>query len=314
MGDDSRADKVKFFLMDLCQIFDGVPGVVYTEVRKASKGRRSTMGVTEKLLNLYRVDQQLQGLKVRLRQAEAYLSTQEATLADLAKQKASLESQIRQLRATIANDENEAAAKEARVAALREKMTQASTSKQHTALLTESSTLKNEKAEIEKRVLEMMGKIEQLQERITQTDAQLAERERVRSVAQGDRDKRSAEISERLSELEAMRAAAAKEVPTSALATYQEAMDRGIDEVMAPVEEADRRNLEYTCGACYTHLPIERVSVLLNRGDLTTCPTCNAILFIDETLRTSISDGGIKKKSTPRKKKAAVPADAGEDD
>lgn len=271
------------------------------------------MGVTGKLLNLYRVDQQLRGLKVRLRQAEAYLSTQVTTLGDLTNQKGSLESQIRQLKSSMANDENEIAAKEERINALRDRMTQASTSKEHTALLTESSTLKNDKAEIEKRVLDMMGKVEQLQEKIAQTSTLMEERDRVKGVAQSDRDKKAEEIKDRVTELEAERAAAVKEVPTTALATYEDAMARGIDEVMAPIEEADRRNLEYTCGACFTHLPIERVSVLLNRGDLTTCPACDTILYIDDTLRTSISDGGTKKKTTTRKKKAASVAAEGDE-
>ncbi|MGP1345849.1 MAG: zinc ribbon domain-containing protein [Phycisphaerales bacterium] len=265
------------------------------------------MGVTGKLLKLYRVDQQLRGLKARLRQSEAYLRTQVATIDDLQKQKASIDGQIRQLKASIANDENEVAAKDERIAGLRERMTQASTSKEHTALLTESSTLKADKAEVERRILDMMGKVEALEATAASLVAQMGEREKVKGVAEGDRNKKAEEIKDRVNELESERAEAAKEVPTSAMALYEEALSRGIDEVMAPIEEADRRNLEYTCGSCFTHLPIERVSVLLNKGDITTCPACDTILYIEETLRTEISDGGIKKtKATPRRKKATI--------
>lgn len=64
---------------------------------------------------------------------------------------------------------------------------------------------------------------------------------------------------------------------------------------MAQVEEQDRRNLDYTCGSCYTHLPVEMVSILLRRGDLTKCPSCDALLYMEQALREDIASSQQKK-------------------
>ena len=47
------------------------------------------MGVTSKLLALYRVDQQLHGLKSRLRGAEAYLKNQDTLLKGIGERRES---------------------------------------------------------------------------------------------------------------------------------------------------------------------------------------------------------------------------------
>lgn len=67
---------------------------------------------------------------------------------------------------------------------------------------------------------------------------------------------------------------------------------------MAKCEEQSRRNMEYSCGACFQHLPVEQVNILLNRGDLTTCPACDAILYMDDELRESISEAAAKKRAS----------------
>jgi predicted nucleic acid-binding Zn-ribbon protein len=66
------------------------------------------MGVTSKLLALYRIDQQLSGLKSRLRAAEAYLRKQDRLLEELSARRAGLESQKKQLEASVHNAEVEA--------------------------------------------------------------------------------------------------------------------------------------------------------------------------------------------------------------
>ncbi len=263
------------------------------------------MTVTAKLLSLYRVDQQLTGLQSRLRAAERYLSAQEKQLGDLNDQARALQSQIRQLEASEHNDETETKGLDERIAMLRDRMNSAQTSKEHSAHLTEINTLKADRGLIEERAIETLNKLEELRVHATELTDQIAEREKVREVAKSDRDRKEAEIRERLEELQGLRAEAVKDVPGSALAIYEERLAKhDPEEVMAPVEEQDRRNMEYTCGNCYTHLPIEPVNRLLKRSDeLIACPACQVILYIEEDLRDSISTSHLKKN------KKAVPSD-----
>jgi len=98
------------------------------------------MGVTESLLKLYRIDQQIDGLKSRLRGAEAYLKQQDAKLTNIAAKVEDLKSQIRQLEATAHNNETELNGFEERIEKLRDRMNNASTSKEHSAMLVEINT------------------------------------------------------------------------------------------------------------------------------------------------------------------------------
>lgn len=262
------------------------------------------MTVTTKLLRLYLVDKQLRGLKSRLRAAEAYLGEQDKLLATLGTKATALQTQIRTLEATIKNDEVECAAMEERASKLRDRMNNAQTSKEHSALLTEISTIKADKKPLEDRILENMGKLEAVRAEFAALEAQKAERDGVRKVASGDRDAREAEIKTRVDELQRERDIAKEDVPPPALSVYEARLALGVENVMAAIDEQDRRNMDYTCASCYTHLPVERVSILLKRGDLTRCPSCEAILYIAAELRDDITEGGKSK----RGKKSATTA------
>lgn len=265
------------------------------------------MTVTAKLLRLYLVDRQLRGLTSRLHTAEKYLADQDKCLKDLDAKHASLSSQLRLLEATNKNDEVEASALDARVETLRERMNNAKTSKEHAALLTEIGTQKDAKKVIEDRELDSMTKVEAMRKELAEIESKRAERKTLHTDAVKDRDARAAEIKDRVAELQKERDVAKKDVPSSALVVYEARVSMGHEEVMAPVEEQDRRNLEYTCGACYTHLPIEQVSILLKRGDLTKCTTCQAILYMAQELKADI-DAGNEKKAKQSAKKAASAA------
>ena len=57
-------------------------------------------------------------------------------------------------------------------------------------------------------------------------------------------------------------------------------------EAMAPIDEIDRRNREYTCNSCNMHLPFELVAQLSNRSDhVRRCPSCTRILYVREDMK-----------------------------
>lgn len=246
------------------------------------------MGITATLLHLYRIDQQIRGLRSRLDTAERYLKSQDQQLTELDSTLTVLQSQARQLEAAAANDENEVKSAESRIAMLRDRMNNARTSKEHGAVLTEINTIKADKSLVETRALESMTKVDEIRAAMQQKRAERDERAKVRTVALADRDARAAEIKDRLSELQAERAKAVEEIPGPPRAVYEGLMDLGIEDIMAPIEEIDRRRVEYNCGSCYTLLPAERVNIVLRKTDYTQCPNCKAILYMEEEMREAI--------------------------
>ena len=259
------------------------------------------MGVTQKLLALYLVDRQLSGLKSRLRSAEAYLVQQDSQLKNIETRRAATAAKLRHAESSAHNLETEVKGIDERIATLRERMNTATTSKEHAALLTEISTIKAERGKLEEQAIQALQEAEQFRADMAGLDTEKAEREKVRVVALADRDARTVEIKDRVKELEKERTTALADVPPSALGKYNALVEAGFEEIMAPIEEQDRRNKDYSCGGCYTHIPLEMVNTLLTRGEMVTCPSCNVILYIEESLHTSIT-GAAEKKRAARKK------------
>lgn len=241
------------------------------------------MSATIKLYRLFMIDKQLRGLKSRLTQAERFLKQQEHQLSQIAAQRTALAGQLRQLKASIGDHEGEAKRLEEKVASLREQMNSAQTNREYKAFLTEVNTFTGEKDKEESAALELMGKVEELEARDAQLGELLTEREKMRGVAEADRDQRAEEIKGRVEELEKELEKRRAEVPADAMAAYEDlvGLNPGEDP-MAPIEIVNKKRHEYHCGSCMMGLPMETVSGLLSHGNLTRCPSCTVILYLEE--------------------------------
>lgn len=254
------------------------------------------MGATSKLLALYRVDQQLNGVKGRLQQAERFLRRQEHLLSEVNATHETIKGQLRQLEAAAHNDETELKQLDERIESLRERMNSAKTHKEHSAVLTEINTLKADRGAIEDKLLDQMNTVDRLREQLADVEAQRTEREKVRDQAEADRQARAAEIESQVGALEAERRTKADDVPPYALEMYEERVSLGLDDVMAPVTEEDRRNMVYISEASNQALPVELVNKLLLRQEVVIDPFSDAILYLPEELRESLESAAEKKR------------------
>lgn len=237
------------------------------------------MDITSRLLRVYQLDRQLAGLQSRLRAAERFLAEQGTQLAALDAKHAAVSLQAKQIAAHVANQENDIRSTEERLEYLREQMNNAKTNKEYKGFLTEVNSLKADKGKVEEEALSQMTRADELKEQLAQLEAQRAEREKMRGVAETECVTRKAEIADRLEELTKERAAAAAEVPADVLAQYERLFELRDEDAMAPVEIADRKRHEYNCGACMMSLPME-TSISLLAGKLTVCSNCQCILFL----------------------------------
>jgi len=248
------------------------------------------MALVDSLLSLFRVDGQVRGLRIRLTSAERFLAGQTKQLNDLLQQQQELSTRRKHLQASIGNKEVEVKGIDQRLDKLRNELNSASNTKLHAALLTELNVIKINRSEVEDRMLAEMEQVEQLVQQIAALDLQIAERSKLRGTAQAQLEERQADVGQRLAELEAERQQAAVLVPDAALAIFDDMADTHDGEAMAAVEEIDRRNREYACGACNMHLPFEQVSKLTSGGEaLMRCPSCGRILFMQDEMRGSLA-------------------------
>lgn len=265
------------------------------------------MSVTEKLLRVFRVDQQLGGLQGRLRAAERFLEEQTRLLAQIEAKRDVVSAQLRQAQASASDHEGEMARFDAKIEALREQMNNAKTNKEYKAFLTELSTFKAERGNSETLALEQMTKLDELKKQVAELETQKAEREKVQKVALAERTTRAEEIKDRLTQLKAERVTLAKEVPADSIAIYTDLVRRLGDEAMAAVEELDRRRHEYSCGSCQMAVPVETVSALIRgttpAAPLVRCVSCGCLLYIEKEVAERLQPGqakrGGKKESVP---------------
>ncbi len=253
------------------------------------------MDVTSKLLRVFLVDKQLRGLQSRLHAAERFVGEQDKHLQQIDAKRSALETQVRQLKVAIADAEGQTKSIDERMAHLREQMGAAKTNKEYKAFLTELNTYKADRDGLETSTLEQMGKLDELKKQLAEMDGQKSEREKVRTVAGGERDTREAEIKDRVAELKAERAKLAAEVPADALKTLEKLITEREDEAMAPLEEHDRRRHEYTCGSCMMALPVEKLSALLSNGRITHCPSCGCLLYLEAELHKQLTTPASKR-------------------
>ena len=243
------------------------------------------MSLTAKLLCLYQVDKQVRGLQCRVQTAQRYFNLRTRELAELDAKRKSLQTQSRQLQATVHNDESEITSLDERIAKLRDQLNSASTSKQYNAFLTEVNTFKADKDKVEERALESLGRLEEVKAQLALLDEKRIEMVKLCENASKERDEKTAEIKDRLDELNKERTEAAADVPADTLNEFEAEIELREDDVMAPIVEMSRRHMEYCCGVCQVLLPMEIVSSSINGGTLNRCTSCGAFLYIEQETR-----------------------------
>jgi len=244
------------------------------------KGLNDKMKVIDALLQVYRVDGQLRGLRGRLEGAERFVREQQKQIGDIDLKRESLEGQLRQLDAKTADLSGESDRLEARINELRDRMNSAQTNREYKALLTEVNTLKADKSAIDDEALEHMTRAESIREQLNDLSGKRGEHQKVQGVAEAEREQRLSEIKDRLGELEQERDRLVAEVPPDVLRIYEDLTSRHGEDAMAAIEELDRRKHEYTCGSCMMSIPVEAVATLVQGDTLVRCVSCGCILYL----------------------------------
>ena len=248
------------------------------------------MSLMDELLKLYRVDSQIRGLRSRVGSAERYLQAQTHSCEEVAARLEELRARKRHIQAKIANLETEGAALDEQLEKFRGDLNSSVTNKQYTAVLAELNTVKVQRGKLDDSIIDEMEQVEAIDAEIGEVTQQLAERAKVRDLAEAQLNERQSDVGDRLAELETERTAAASGLPGKAIALFNEMADAYDGEAMAPVKEIDRRHREYACGACNMNLPFEQVlASMAPSGDLVRCLACGRILYIQEEVRGALA-------------------------
>ena len=198
--------------------------------------------------------------------------------------------QLKHNKATAALLESDASGLETRVAGLREKMNSVTSNKEYSALLVEVNTGKIAQGKQEEIALAAMSKVDELSAELETLTASVEEQTRIAKAAAADVKEARSEVGEQLDTLTGERDQAGEPLPPAVRKQYDRLCHVHDGEAMAGIEEQNKRRMEYTCDGCYTQIPVETVNALLSKPDsVTTCGSCERILFVSDEIRSSLS-------------------------
>ncbi len=246
------------------------------------------MSLSDKLRELFLLDQQVRGLRSRLDSALRRLELQKTKLAQFSRQRDELHQQHMVVRAKAMTLELQTKEADDRVAKLREQMNNVKTNKEYSALLVEVNTLKADKSKVEDQALGELAKADELDKNIKDVDAKIVDQQKIVQGAEKEVEECRNEVGTRLDTLTAERDTALNELPLEAKQQFQKSAQLHDGDGMAAVIEESRRHKEYTCGGCYIGLPVERVNTLMVSDQIVVCPSCGRILYIEAELKSSM--------------------------
>lgn len=243
------------------------------------------MTLQDQLRELYRLDAQVRGLRSRVDSATRRRDAQQSKLDQLRQQRDELAEQAQHLKAKQHDLEQEAQQKEQQIEAHREQMNTITSNKQYSAMLVEIDSLKNEKQRLEDQALEKMNEQEQVNQRQQELQQKLDEQQKMVDQAEKDLEQAQQETGGRVEEMTQERDQAANALPAETRQMFERLAEAYEGEAMAPVEEEDRKRMEYSCGGCFISLPVEHVNAVVTSPDkVTACPNCRRILYVDQEL------------------------------
>ncbi|MGB0767617.1 MAG: zinc ribbon domain-containing protein [Phycisphaeraceae bacterium] len=248
------------------------------------------MPLQDQLYAYFELDQRVRAMRARLDAASRRKDAQQRKLDQLNQAASELAHQLKAAKAHAATLETEAEGIESRIVAQRDKMNNATSNKEYSALLVEVNTLKADKGKVDDALLESMGKAEALESEMTELQAKVDAQTKLVAGASKEVEDAQSEVGGKLEELEAERDAAGEPLSDEIRKTFDRLSHTYEGEAMAEISEQDRRRMEYTCGGCYTLITVESVNALITKPDvLTTCGTCNRILYVGQDLRESLA-------------------------
>lgn len=248
------------------------------------------MPLQDQLYSYFELDQRVRAMRSRLDAATRRKNAQQRKLDQLKQAASELDEQLKTAKAHAGTLESEAEAIESRIVAQRDKMNNVTSNKEYSALLVEVNTLKADKSKIDDAQLDAMGKAEALEAESQGLGEKVEAQTKLVEGATKDVTEAEQEVGGQLDELEKQRDEAGEPLSDNIRKSFDRLSHTYDGEAMAEISEQDRRRMEYTCGGCYTLLPVESVNALITKPDqLTTCGTCNRILYVASELRESLA-------------------------
>ena len=236
------------------------------------------------LLALFKIDRELQQLRVGLEGVQKNQKTQQGKIALLVRERETQETALGKVQGDVSNRDLEMKSRQEHIEKMRESLNNAKTNKEYSAVLVQISAEKAEVSKMEDGLLEQMSQLESLGKTIAGLKEQIASENQVLAKIEAEHGDKVTALSSQIAALKAQRHEAAQQVPPDALRQYDRVSQRFPGDAMAPLvfDESDLDSV--SCGACFMGLNVEHLNALRGRDEIRRCNCCNRILYLPEML------------------------------
>lgn len=240
------------------------------------------MGKTlEALRKLQSIEDELAEVRRHLRIASAAVDAQRRRLDQMRQQHQGLHDDFLDRQKRAGAVELDLRGREEETVKLRQALSTARTNKEYAAILTHINTIKADSSKLEDEALRMMQEADKVQAEAQQAEQQIAEAEQVLQRVEQTSAEQIARLEGRLREFQEKRDAAAADVPSQALVTFDRIAATRDGDVMAQIVVVGTRPPhEYVCGGCNMSITAEHANALRTRDELRSCDCCGRILYL----------------------------------
>jgi predicted nucleic acid-binding Zn-ribbon protein len=236
------------------------------------------------LLALYKIDRDLQQLRVGLENVQKDQKTQQAKIAKLTRELQTQESAAAKLQGDVSNRDLELKSRQEHIEKLRASLNSTKTNKEYSAILVQISAEKAEVAKMEDALLEQMAQVEAVGKTIVGLKDQIAAEQQALAKIEAEQGDKVAALRNQIAAMKVHRDEAARQVPADALRQYDRVSQKYPGDAMAPLEFDEDDLDSVSCGSCYMGLNIEHLNALRGRDEIRRCNSCNRILYLREML------------------------------
>lgn len=150
----------------------------------------------------------------------------------------------------------------------------AKTNQEYRVLTDQIDRAKEERGEVEERVLEELSRIDQLEERRGEAEQALAAEEKTFERKQAEVGEIVGSLAAKLQALDARRSELTREVNEDHLGIYERVLARRGDAAISVVRD-------FICQGCYMTVTSQNVTVLMQGAEIVQCKTCGRLLYLD---------------------------------
>jgi len=226
------------------------------------------------LRNIHMLHCRIRSLRERIERGPRQLEARRARVKEAEQELEALNNEIKQLKVRAHDKETQRLAMENRVKDLHNKLMQAKSNEEYSALMAERDSVKAAAGALEDEILELLFRQDDLAEKRKEKEAELQRMKKELEEFERALLEERGGLTNQLHEAEQELREAEQKLPLQLYEEYQRILSSRGHEALAPVEQN-------SCTGCFTTITAQMKNLLL-ANELVFCSSCGRILYLNE--------------------------------